>query len=143
MFLFYLVRIVTTVVVTGTVARLKLQRRVTDAFLFQEHFQTAFYLLHVGDIPNDDVCRQGIVSSAHGPNVQVVYLIDMLLSSHQLLYLVRFDTLWRTVNDESQAGRQQTPGRPQDDKGDDEADDGVYDIPSREGNDDARDDDAY
>ena len=95
------------------------------------------------DVLDDNVCCQGIVGGADGPDVQVVYLVDMLLGSHQLLNLVGFDTLWCAIDDEAQAGCQQTPRRPEDDEGNDEADDGVYDVPSRKGDDDARYDDAY
>ena len=67
----------------------------------------------------------------------------MVCLHHVLTDFVRFYAFWRTVDYESQTGCQQVPCRQEDDEGDDEADDGVNDVPARPGDDDTLDDNTY
>ena len=129
--------------VTATARRLKLQRRMADAVLFEQVFQTTFYLFHLFQCINDNMCSQGVVGCADSPDVQVVYLVDMLLVGQQLLDFVRFDAFWRTIDNQTQTTRQQTPCREQNDEGNDEADNGVNNVPPRPGNNDSGDNDTH
>ena len=125
-----------TVLMTLTVRTFELQRRVSDALLTEHVFQRIFHCFHVFQLVNGNVCCQGVVGSADCPDVQVVYVCHMLCLHHVLAYLVRLYTLWRTIDNQSQTGCQQVPCREENDECNDEADDGVNDVPTSPGNDD-------
>ena len=118
----------------------KFERGVGNARSVELLLQQVFDLLHAIELVHHDMGREGIVGGGDGPNVQVVYAADAVGCGHDLFYGLRLYAFGSAVDDEPQRVGEQAPGGTENDNGDDEAHNGIDNVPASQIDEYARED---